>query len=288
MAENFSGDSLKTAAKLVVLEETLDIYTTIINANWEVQPWYIDTHAGSGKTEIDNGRTVDGSTLVALDEFEDQIERFYFYELNKCRFHRLHESITKKFGYEFDISSVKSEGHDFLVARHDDPYIRILNQDSNTGVQFLVDELDSSRHWFTFIDPEGLTARRETLDALIERGNVDILLNYQSEGVMRSAAADHAQGAVTRQHGDDDWPEAASPDEYVASYREKLEGNDEIPRVVSQPMQDPNSSKGMRFDLVFACRNERVTEIIEERMEQDELWDKAYDKLGQSGLGDFI
>jgi len=286
MTDHFPGASQKTAAKLEVLEETLDVYTTIIQNNWDVDPWYIDTHAGTGRTKVTQTNTIDGSVLIALDQYTEEFGRFYFYELDEDNFHLLHETISDEFGYSFDIGPVQVDGHDFMVARHEDPYIRIMNQDSNTGVQFLADVAGTHAHWFAFIDPKGLTARRDTLDTLIDRGNVDILLNYQSEGVMRSASAEHAEGAVTRQHGDTDWPNAGTPDEYVTAYREKLGENDDIPRVISHPF-DNIQGDGMRFDLVFACQNERVTEIIEEIMDQDELWEKASDRMGQSGLGDF-
>lgn len=278
---------MKTAAKLVVLEETLDIYTTIIRNNWSVKPWYIDTHAGTGLTDVTDDITIEGSTCIALEKHAEDFDRFYFYELDESHFQKLHNNLTDQFGYDFDISPVKVSGHDFLVARHEDPYIRIMNTDSNQGVQFLANHTSNGPHWFVFIDPKGLTARRETLDELIDRGDVDILLNYQSEGVMRSAASDHSKGAVTRQHGDNDWPDAGSPDEYVEAYREKLEENEAVAPVVSAPFENP-SGDGMRFDLVFACQNDRVTDIIEGRMTQEDLWEKAREKMGhQTGLSDF-
>lgn len=287
MSGHFSGASQKTAAKLVVLEETLDIYTTIILSNWRVSPWYIDTHAGTGRTEISDSITIDGSAIIALENHAQDFERFYFYELNTDHFHLLHETLSDRFDYEFEVSPVNIDGYDFLVARHEDPYIRILNQDSNDGVQFLTEHTASDSHWFVFIDPRGLTARRDTLDALIQRGNVDILLNYQSEGPMRSAAAEHAESAVSRQHGDDDWPDAGSPDEYVEAYKQKLEENEKVAPIISEPFEDPQGD-GMRFDLVFACQNDEVTDIIHGRMTQDSLWEKASERTGQSGLSDFV
>ena len=52
MCEHFSGGDLKTAAKLVILEEYLDVYTTILDSNWDDDLWYVDTHAGTGKTHM--------------------------------------------------------------------------------------------------------------------------------------------------------------------------------------------------------------------------------------------
>ena len=94
--------------------------------------------------------------------------------------------------------------------------------DSNDGAEFLVNNAGSSAHWMTFIDPKGLTAKRSTLDTLLDRGNVDIILNYQTTGVMRSAAAEHAQDAVRRTMGDDEWPEAGTREEYVQIYKDEV------------------------------------------------------------------
>lgn len=287
MTDHFDGGDLKTAAKLVILEEALDIYTTIMDANWDYQNWYVDTHAGTGKTRInDQGINVDGSAIIALDEYSDSFDRFYFYELNDDNFDKLVDTLSDKFGLDFDVGPARVDGESFRVARSDDPYIRIMQMDSNDGVSFLAENAAERHHWFTFVDPKGLTAKRDTLDTMIDRGNMDILLNYQTTGVMRSAAAEHAHGAVTRTMGDEDWPNAASRDEYVDVYKNKLEENQSIAPVKSKELVSPHDER-VRFDLVFACTNSRVREIIEGVMHQEELWSKANDKIGQSGLGEW-
>lgn len=287
MPDHFDGGDLKTAAKLVILEECLDIYTTIMDANWSYENWYVDTHAGTGRTQVnDGGIHLDGSAIIAIDEYSDSFDRFYFYELDEDHFETLVETLSDEFGLEFDVGPVEVDGEDFLVARTEDPYIRIMQMDSNDGVSFLAEHAAERHHWFTFIDPKGLTAKRDTLDTLIDRGNMDILLNYQTTGVMRSAAAEHAHGAVTRTMGDEDWPNAATSDEYVEVYKSKLEENESIAPVKSKELVSPHDRR-VRFDLVFACTNSQVRGIVEEIMQQDDLWSKANDKFGQSGLGDW-
>ena len=39
MAEHFDGGDLKTAAKLVIFEEYLDAYTTILDKHWKQEKW---------------------------------------------------------------------------------------------------------------------------------------------------------------------------------------------------------------------------------------------------------
>jgi three-Cys-motif partner protein len=287
MSDHFSGGDLKTAAKLVVLEEYLDVYTTILNVHWDHGLWYIDTHAGTGKTFINEKNIhIDGSAIRAIEDYRDFFERFYLYELSEDHFHTLHETLSDRFNISFDVGPARSDGADFLVARCEDPYIKIMQMDSNDGVRFLAKNANERSHWFTFIDPKGLTAKRTTLDTLLDRGNVDILLNYQTTGVMRSAAAEHAHQAVRQTMGDDEWPEAGTREEYVRVYKKKLEEEASITPVLTKGLESPHDRR-VRFDLLFACRNDGARGAMEEIMHQDDLWSKAQDEFGQSGLGDF-
>ena len=276
--------------KLVILEEYLDAYTTIMESNWNQKPWYVDTHAGTGQTVIDSsGTTIDGSAIRAIDNYEGFFEKFYLYELDPESFETLHETLADRFGRDFDVRETKVDGENFMVARdYEDPEIVIMRLDSNEGASFLANVAKPPRHWFTFVDPKGLTARKDTLDTLIERGNMDILINYQTRGVMRSAAtgAEHAHGAVSRILGDDDWPVDGDDDEYVQQFKERLERLPEMDEILTRKLVSPDDKRN-RFDLVFACANSTGRRIMDDIMTQDALWSKAAKETGQTGLGDF-
>lgn len=284
MASHFTGGDVKTPAKLKMLDWYLDRYVPIMENNWSAY-WYIDTHAGTGMTECDGGILIDGSTVRVLDQYADNFDKFYFYELSEPHFHTLHETLTERFGYDFDVSETEVPGEDFLVARHEDPYIRIMQMDFNEGVTFLANVADGNPHWFTFIDPKGLTVRRETLDNLIQRGHMDILINYQTTGVMRNAAeeATHGHDSVTWTIGDSDWPVDGSADDFVNEFVDRLEQNEDW-EVLSKKLEDPLRSS-YRFDMVFACASSVGCRIMQGVMDRDDLWDAAYDELGQAGLG---
>lgn len=285
--DHFPGGTLKTAAKLKILEWYLDEYVAIMDKNWG-DYWYVDTHAGTGQTLCSNGELIDGSAIRVLDQYGDRFSRFYFYELDPDHFQTLHRTLSDRFGLEFDVSPARVGDADFAVARCDDPYIRIMNLDSNEGAQFLSEHATNDSHWFTFVDPRGLTAKRTTLDALIARGNMDILINYQTTGVMRNAAegAEHGDAAVTRTLGDDEWPADASEDDYVELFRERLERNEEW-EIQTKDMRDPHDTS-YRFDLVFASSNGTAHRIMNYIMnERTDLWEEAGEELGQAGLGRF-
>lgn len=182
MTEHFPGGSLKTVAKLIILEEYLDIYTDILGGGtWKSGLWYIDTHAGTGMTKIDeSGRLVDGSAVRAIGQYQDDFDRFYLYEVETSHFELLHKTLARRFDIDFEVRPTKIPDEDFMVARSKDPEVIIMQMDSNNGVQKLVEFEQKGSHWFTFIDPKGLTARKDTIDALRKRGNIDILINYQT------------------------------------------------------------------------------------------------------------
>jgi len=259
-----------------------------MNTNWRGEKWYIDTHAGTGKTKI-NGVNIDGSALIALENHIDSFDRFYFYEVSKRSFERLQNTISERFGYDFEVSPVEDDEEDFLIARCEDPYIRIMHMDSNRGVENLAGFANSSHHWFVFMDPKGLTAKRTTVDALAARSNMDLLLTYQTTGVLRSAAegAEHAHGAVDRTVGDSDWPNTGSEEDYVEMFQDKLEENPDMPPVETKELVSPKDHR-MRFDLLFVCEKERVREIMKQSiMGQKELWSKASKRTNQTGLDSF-
>lgn len=288
MPGHFTGGTHKTAAKLKILDWYLEKYVDVINGGWDRQPWYVDTHSGSGKTKLENGSHVDGSALRVLDNHVDDFGRFYFYELNPDRFALLQETLSEQLGCEFDTSKVDVEGSDFPVARCEDPYIRIMQTDSNQGAEFLAKNASSAPHWFVFVDPKGLTARKSTLDTLISRGNMDILINYQTTGVFRNAS-ENADGyeAVNRTMGDDEWEVDGDEADYVDAFKARLEEHRDWAPVLTKPLENKRGGRNYRFDLVFASAHETAREIMEYVMDRDDLWEKAVDEYGQSGLTRF-
>ncbi len=299
MPEHFSGGSDKTIGKLIILEEYLDVYTTIMQSHWDSELWYVDTHAGTGKTTIDEyGVIIDGSALRAVAQYQDQFDGYYFYEIDQERFTTLHETLADEVaGVEFEVYEKDPDHREaFDVAYCDDPQIAVIRMDSNEGASWLAENSDDGRHWFTFVDPKGLTAKRETIDTLIDRQFIDILITYQTTGILRSAAegAEHAHQAVTRTIGDADWPHAATPDEYVEEYKQRIRRDSSF-SIESKPMLSEHD-RSVRFDLVFASRNDEACRIMkEEIMEQSRLLDKITEEIEearvsqeQSGLSDFI
>ena len=76
MTNTYSGD--KSIAKLVILDKYLGSYKNIMESNWSSDLWYVDTHAGTGVTELSDYRlNVKGSPIRALD-FD--FDAYYLYD----------------------------------------------------------------------------------------------------------------------------------------------------------------------------------------------------------------
>lgn len=294
MAPHFTGGDLKTAGKLLILKKYLPAYLKIMESNWSGELWYVDTNAGSGKTEVDDGVLLDGSTLIALQQDDPTFDRYYLYEKNEDRFRQLVATIEDEFGYDLEVRNTEIEDFDFLVAECQDPCIKARQIDSNPGVRFLAKDSNENHHWFSFLDPGGLELDIETVDTLIDRGNMDILINFQVTGVKRSAAAEHAVERAIRAMGREDLADGAKTlDEYTEMYCERLREGQTEWRVISKNMESFEDRR-YRFDMVFAARVAVARKIIQDIWNKDDFWAEAKQLIednrdgdSQSSLGHF-
>lgn len=288
---HYSGGSDKTIAKLVILRQYLWAYEQIMKNQWDGEKWYIDTHSGTGKTEIsDYNVVVRGSALRALDY---DFDGFFFYELDSDHFETLCQTIEEELDIKFEYGTIGDT--DSRKATNDDPKIQVLNMDANKGVEWLIKNSNKYRHWFVFIDPERLTVEDRLIKKLIDRSRTDILLNFQTRGILRSAAegAEHAHTAVDRVLGEG-WPIGADEDEYVRFFKEQM-FSDTIYEAISRKMV-AEGSKQWRYDLVFASRAgvaEKIMSQIMERSLRDKIKEeiiqaRATSESSQRGMEDFV
>lgn len=255
MVNRYSGD--KSIAKLVILDKYINGYMNIMKENWSSDLWYVDTHAGTGVTELSDYRlNIEGSPIRALD-FD--FDAYYLYELNHDHWKSLCDSIEEKCNISLEYRETK-EGDKYAI-KESDPRILVFNMDSNSGVEWLIRHGNPSKHWFTFVDPEGLSVRWDLLRKLIDRGNTDILYNFQTEAFVRNSSekAEHAHETLEEALGED-VPKGKSMDYYVQWFKnEKIEPIGY--HTASRRMTSRGSSE-WRYDLVFASGNETAVESL--------------------------
>lgn len=281
MGRKFEGSTFKSAAKVSILDEYTDIYTDILGSKWPEKLWYIETHAGTGV--IDTGDyEIDGSILTILSNYSDDFSRYYFFEKRTAHFEELVNQLEERFGWDFDVSPLKPTEKDFDVARLDRPYIRVMNADCNDNATFLAENSNPENHWLVFIDQAGPSVKLDTVEAFLDRGNMDMLLTFPTSGIHRSAGSEHSRPRVDDHYGGD-WTKDASMEERVQEFVEKLEERQELKPIVTRDLkwrQNPQQ----RFDLVFASESEVARKKARGRMKQEEIWEKARERLGLGNI----
>lgn len=285
MSNHFEGGGLKTAGKLLILDKYLPAYLKIMKRNWNNDIWYVDTNSGTGKTWVDDV-LLDGSALTALTIEEHSFDQYHLFENDRNHFNSLVETIESEIGVEVTIDPVATENFDFLVARSRNPRIEIYNTDSNQWVRHLAQKSDPQNHWFSFLDPGGMELDMDTVDALVTRDNMDLLINFQVSGIHRSAAADHALPAAERVIGIEDLDaEDMSIDDWTEMYCNRLQDGRDDWKVISKKMVDHKDRRN-RFDMVFAARNKTARKIIRDIWNHDNFWPDARQFIEEEREGD--
>lgn len=289
--EFYSGGGEKTIAKTIILKKYLKAYLDILGKpeNWSGQKWYVDTHAGTGFTE-EFGIPIPGSALRALNY---DFDRFYFYETNERRFKTLIQVLTDETDANFHFGTVGNTDH--RRASSEDPYIQVMNMDCNEGVKWLARKGSRNAHWFTFVDPERFSVKREFLEELCSRENMDILLNFQTSGFLMNIteATDHSDEIVEECLGSG-YPKDSSSEQLVEWFKKDLFAVNGW-NSASQPMVSEGGNN-WRYDLIFASQNDTAMGIIDdiydrklEREVNEEIkeWRDKSD-IGQKGLETYV
>lgn len=297
MTDHYSASDLKTAGKLFILKQYLHPYLNIIHDHFD-HVVYVDTHAGTGKSKVlDGDVTLRGSALLALDEdTKGGFDQYVFFEKDSGRVEKLAETIENEYGYSMEFN-VLSVGNDtFTTATSKNPDIRILQLDSNAGVKVLAKLSNEFHHWFTFVDPERLRdLTNDTVDSLIARGGMDILLNFHTTGVKRAVASDHSTPAAEQYTGIPNLPDDQSLEEYADDYCDRLQTAHAEWEANHKPLEDPHNSS-YQFDMVFASSNDTAHNIVQGIWNDDEFWPRVRnymegqrddDDPQQSGFEDF-
>ena len=270
MSDHYSGGGDKTLAKLVTLEKYVNAYTHIMVDNWSRGDlWYIDTHAGTGKVDMETfGAEVPGSAIRIVRNHRGEFDRFYFYESDQDNFDLIQNTLAEEFDLQFETWETDAG---FTVSKSSTPRIMLLMTNSNEGIQWLCKEANSNHHWFVFMDPEAVTdLEANAVEALTDRENSDILINFQTTGAHRAAGWEPSRGSVERLGGGEP-VENGDPDDEVEWFCENIEAVSEYETTSRKTVSE--ASRGHRFDLVFASSNETaigiMTDIMDKSLKQE-------------------
>jgi three-Cys-motif partner protein len=263
--DHYTGGGDKTVAKLVTLEKYVNSYINIMLDNWPYGDlWYIDTHAGTGFVEMDRyGSRIPGSAVRIIQNHSNDFDRFYLYEADADRFDLLQDTLADEFRLGFDRWETDAG---FLVAKSENPRIMLFRTNSNEGIQWLSEKAYPSHHWFVFMDPEGVVdLEANAFKAVINRGNADLLINFQTTGALRAAGWDPSRGSVQRLGGNTPL-QGGDLDDQVEWFKHTIEKSSEYE--TTSRKTESETEQGHRFDLVFTSSNDTAIHIMSEIMDK--------------------
>lgn len=136
---HFGGDWTKE--KLTIIEDYLQFYVNALSKQ-KVQLIYIDAFAGSGKTELQSGETIDGSALISL---KYNFDKYYFIELDEERSRCLNEEINTRFHEKKD-------------------KVKVITGDSNSELKKLFRSLTVYQRGVMFLDPYAMELEWDVLE----------------------------------------------------------------------------------------------------------------------------
>lgn len=158
---HFGGDWTKE--KLTIIEDYLQFYVNALSKQ-KVQLIYIDAFAGSGKTELQSGETIDGSALISL---KYNFDKYYFIELDEERSRFLNEEINTRFHEKKD-------------------KVKVITGDSNSELKKLFRSLTVYQRGVMFLDPYAMELEWDVLETAKQTNILDIWYLFPLNALTRN------------------------------------------------------------------------------------------------------
>lgn len=158
---HFGGDWTKE--KLTIIDDYLQFYVNALSKQ-KVQLIYIDAFAGSGKTELQSGETIDGSALISL---KYNFDKYYFIELDEERSRCLNEEINTRFHEKKD-------------------KVKVITGDSNSELKKLFRSLTVYQRGVMFLDPYAMELEWDVLETAKQTNILDIWYLFPLNALTRN------------------------------------------------------------------------------------------------------
>lgn len=248
---HFGGDWTKE--KLTIIEDYLQFYVNALSKQ-KAQLIYIDAFAGSGKTELQSGETIDGSALISL---KYNFDKYYFIELDEERSRCLNEEINTRFHEKKD-------------------KVKVITGDSNSELKKLFRSLTVYQRGVMFLDPYAMELEWDVLETAKQTNILDIWylfpLNALTRNLYKKMSMPIAtKNKVTQILGTNEWEkelyhqsaqlsifgdeplERVNFDRLVDFVRQRLINS--FPNVSPQSRMLKNSNNSPMFILFFIMTN---------------------------------
>jgi len=221
--------------KLIVLGGWVYVYTTIIPHYFQ-DYGYVDLLAGPGTTHVqETDDVVIGSPFVARNFARNPFKSYVFFETKSEMCKALSERVRL------------TEGK-----------CRILNSDCNERIRSAF--TDEKTHYLVFADNEGFDVVWNTIEVML-RAKTDILINFPTSMVPRTAADTRTSSALDRFYGDKSWLEAQDREGYLQIYLQKLKNRfKELRRTDAYVSNIRVGTESYFYDIILVCKMGRFVE----------------------------
>lgn len=169
---NFGGQW--TREKLTVIEDYLNFYVRALSKQ-RVKLVYIDAFAGSGTTVLQDGSTVPGSAVIALNcDFDE----YYFIEIDEGRRNELTKTINEYFPEKWS-------------------KIKLIGEDCNKSLLLVLSSLSVYKRGVMFLDPYALELDWSILEAASKTHILDVWYLFPLNALVRNLRKDKKPNEAT-------------------------------------------------------------------------------------------
>ncbi len=248
---HFGGDWTKE--KLTIIEDYLQFYVRALSKQ-KVKLVYIDAFAGSGKTELQSGETIDGSALISM---KYNFDEYYFIELDNDRSQHLYDEIKARYPEKIN-------------------KVTFITGDANIELKSLLSKLTVYQRGVMFLDPYAMELNWDVLESAKQSGILDIWYLFPLNALTRNLfkklnMPEATKEKVTRILGTDSWEkelyhqsaqlsffddeplERVNFDGLVDFVKDRLKSN--FPYVSPKSRMLKNSNNSPMFILFFIMTN---------------------------------
>jgi len=264
-----------TPLKLIFLNYSLDMYTTIIKKHF-TNVFYVDLFAGSGINKMKNSKDdLVGSPFIAFLNHKDKYTKFFFCENDS----KLFDALEKR------------------TIALSPKNVEFFDKDCNTELDSIIKQISgfNNKHAFFFIDPYSMEFNWKSMEKVLNLHS-DIVFTFMSSQIARAYSAAMAKPSYSTKaldgfFGDKSWKSVRGAKNLVEIYKNNIKKI--RPGAVMESVNIDNY-----YDLIFITNKTKgdnpwmdVIRTVKKEIEKNpkSAVKTALDKCkrGQMELGDF-
>lgn len=244
----------KTVLKLAKFAAAIEIYTSIMNSQNNIEYYYVDALAGSGLTYLKQPKKYAiSSPIIAPAVAHEPFKKYYYVERDPNRARVLEQRLE----YVSEETRIDLSYDDWVV----------IPEDANKALPKIMDELDERRqdrskpgvNVFRFVDNHGRNVNWNSIETM-SRIWGDFLITFPTKHMPRDVGTVESEPSETREiglnefFGCENWKMCQKPDDYAALYENNLTNVGYEKKTKRTRVRGSPESRGSYYDVIYATR----------------------------------